>query len=69
MQLLHMFWSTQEVLGEDFKYTWVMVKPDSPMPFMSDVTNEENEEVNIDIAMFEVQVCDDGTLQKPLLAR
>ena len=39
------------------------------MTFMSDVTNEENEEGNSDISMFEVQVCDVGTLQKPLLTR
>ena len=39
------------------------------MPFMSDITNEENEEGNSDIGMFEVQVCDVGTFQKPLLTR
>ena len=38
--LLHMFWSTHEALGEDFKDTWVRVDPNSPMPFISDITNE-----------------------------
>ena len=37
------------------------------MPFMSDATNEEHEEGNSDMGMFEVQVCDVGTLQKPFL--
>ena len=37
MKLLHMYWSTQEALGEDFKETWVAVNPNSPMPFMSDI--------------------------------
>ena len=37
------------------------------MPFMPDITNEENEEGDSDIGMFEVQVCDAGTLQKTLL--
>ena len=40
MQLLHIFWSTQDSLGEYFKEIWVRVKPNSPMPFMSDITNE-----------------------------
>ena len=43
MQLLNTFWSTQEAFGEYFKETWVIVNPNSPMPFMSDITNEENE--------------------------
>ena len=34
MQLLHMFWSTQEALGEEFKETWVIVNPNYLMPFM-----------------------------------
>ena len=42
MQLLQMFWSTQEELGEDFKETWVRVNPTYPMPFMSYTINEEN---------------------------
>ena len=33
---------------------------------MSDITNEEGDS---DIVMFEVQVCDVGTLQKPFLKR
>ena len=33
------------------------------MPFMSDMTNEENYEGSSNIDMFEVQVCDAGTLQ------
>ena len=37
------------------------------MPFMSDITNEENEEGNSDTSMIEVQVCYVGTLYKPLL--
>ena len=67
VQLLHTFWSTQEALGEDFKDTWVRVNLNSLMPFMSDITNEQNEEGNSDIGMFELQLCDVGTLQKPLL--
>ena len=39
------------------------------MPFIPDITNEENEEGNSDIGMFEVKVCDVGTLQKMLLTR
>ena len=69
MQLLHMFWSTQEALGEDFKETWVIVNPNYPIPFMSDTTNEKNEEGDSDIGMFELQVCDVGTFQKPFLTR
>ena len=38
----HVF-PTKEALGEDFKYMWVIVNHNSPMPFMSDITNEENE--------------------------
>ena len=63
------FWLTQEALGEDFKYTRVRVNPNSLVPFMAYITKEENEEGNSDIGMFEVQVCDVGTLQKPLLTR
>ena len=62
MILLHMFWSTQEALGEYSKDTWFIVNPNSAMPFMSDITNEENKEGNSDFGMFEVQVCDVGTL-------
>ena len=39
------------------------------MPFMSETKNEENEEGNSDIGMFEVQVCDFDTTQKPLRTR
>ena len=39
------------------------------MTFMLDIKNEENEEGNSDIGMFEVQVCDVGTLQKLLLTK
>ena len=67
VQLLHTSWSTMETLHEDFKDTWVSVNPNSPMNFMSDITNEENEEGDSDIGMFEVQICDVGTLQKILL--
>ena len=69
MQLLHMFWSTQEGLGEDFKEKWFRGNPNYLMPFMSDITDEENEEGNSDIGMFEVKVCDVGTLHKPSLTR
>ena len=69
MQLLHMFLLTQEALGEDLKQTWVRVNPNSPMTFMSDITNEENEEGDIDIGMFEVQVFGVFTLQKLLMTR
>ena len=72
MQLLHMFWSTQKALGEDFKETWVRVNPNSTIPFISNITNKENEENkdgNSDIGMFEVQVCDVRTLRKLLLTR
>ena len=69
MQLLHTFWSTLGSLGEYFKYTWVRVNQNSPMPFISDTKNEENEEGDSDIGMFEVQVCDVGTLQKLFLTR
>ena len=37
MRFLHMFWSMDEALGEDFKYTWVRVKPNSTITFMSDI--------------------------------
>ena len=67
MQLLHTFCSTQEALGEYFKETWVRVNPNYPMSFMSDIKNEENEEGNSDIGVFEVQVCDVGTLYKPFM--
>ena len=67
--LLHTFWSTQEALGEYFKDIWVRVNPNSPMPFMSDIANEENKQGESDIGIIEVQVCDVGTLQKPLLTR
>ena len=69
MQLLHTFWSKQEALGEDFKETWVRFNPNSPMIFMSDTINEENEDGNSDIGMFEVQVFDVGTVQKLFLMR
>ena len=39
------------------------------MTFMSDITNEENEEGDIDIGMFEVQVFGVFTLQKLLMTR
>ena len=61
MQFLHTFWSTEEALGGYFKEIWVRVNPNSLMPFMSDIKNEENEEGGSDIGMFEVQVCDVGT--------
>ena len=69
MQLLHMFCSIQEAICEKFKETWIRVNPNYLMPFMLEITNEENEESNSDIGMFEVQVCDVGTLKKPLLKR
>ena len=34
----------QEALNEDFKETWVRVNPNAPMPFVENLTNEENEE-------------------------
>ena len=37
------------------------------MPFMSDITNEENEYGDSGNVMIEVQVCDIGTSQKPFL--
>ena len=43
IKLFHMSWSIQESLGEEFKDTWVRFNPNSLMPFMSDITNEENE--------------------------
>ena len=39
MQLFHTFWLTQEALGEKSKETWVIVNPNSLMPFMSDIKN------------------------------
>ena len=69
MKLLHTFWSTQEALDEHFKETWVRVNSNSLMPFMSDITNEENEDGNSNIVMFELQVFDVGTLKKPFLTR
>ena len=39
------------------------------MPFMLDITNEENEEGNSYIGIFEVKVCHVGTLKKPLMTR
>ena len=61
MQLLYTFWSTEESLGEDFKDTWVILNPNAPNNFMSDITNEENEQGNSDNGMIELQVCDIGT--------
>ena len=69
MQLLNTVWSTQEALDEYFKETWVRVNPNSPMPFISDTKNEENEEGESDIGMFEDQVSHVGTLKIPLLTR
>ena len=63
MQLLHTFWSTYEALVEYSKETWARVNPDSPVPFMSDITNEENKESYIDNVMIKAQLCDAGTLQ------
>ena len=40
MQLFHKFLLTQEKIGEDFKETWVRVKQNYLMPFISDITNE-----------------------------
>ena len=40
MQLLQKFWLKEEVLGEYFKEIWVRLNPNSPMPFMTDRTNE-----------------------------
>ena len=40
MKLLHMFWSMEEALGEDFKDAWVRLNLNTPMPFVSDITNE-----------------------------
>ena len=40
MQVLHMFGSIEEVLGEDFKETRFIVNPNATIPFMSDITNE-----------------------------
>ena len=42
MQVFHMCLSTEESLGEYFKFTWVIVNPNYPMPFMSDIINKEN---------------------------
>ena len=42
MQLFYTFWSTQEALGEDFKYAWVRVNPNHLMPFMLNITHEGN---------------------------
>ena len=67
MQILHKLSSTQEALCEDFKDTYVKLNPNSPMPFMLDITNDENDKGDSDIGMFEVQVCDVITLQKPFL--
>ena len=39
MQLLHKFWSTEEALHEEFKETWVRLKPNDSMRLMSDITN------------------------------
>ena len=69
MQLLNTVWSTQEALDEYFKETWVRVNPNSPMPFISDTKNEEKEEGESDIGMFEVQVFGVFTLQKLLMTR
>ena len=44
IQFFHMFFSTDKALGGYFKETWVILNPNSPMPFMSDITNKENEE-------------------------
>ena len=41
MQLLHMFWSMDEALGEDFKETCLRVNPNAAMNFISDITNGE----------------------------
>ena len=41
MKLLNKFWSTQEALGEGFREIWVIVNTNSPMPFMSDITNKK----------------------------
>ena len=68
MQLLHVFWSTREALGEEPKEAWVRVKLNLSMSFISDITNQENEECDSDIDMFEVKVYDVGTLKKILLA-
>ena len=54
MLLLQKFWLTHEALGEDFKERRVRLNPNSPMTFMSDITNKENEEDDIDIGIFEV---------------
>ena len=67
MQLLHMFWSTHEIIGNYFKETWVGVNPNYPMPFMSDITDEQNEEFDSDNRIIELQVCDVGTFKKLLL--
>ena len=40
MQLFHRFFLKQEALGESFKDTWVIVNPNSPMPFLSGITKE-----------------------------
>ena len=69
VQLLHMFWSIQEALDEYFKDTWVRVNPYYPMNFMSDITKEQNKDFDSDNRMIKVQVCNVGTLQKPLLTR
>ena len=41
MLLLQKFWLTHEALGEDFKERRVRLNPNSPMTFMSDITNKE----------------------------
>ena len=59
---MHTIWSTEEAIGEYFKDTWVRLIPNSPIPFMSDITNESNEYGDIDNVMIEVKVCYFGTL-------
>ena len=34
IHLLHTFFSTEEALGEDFKYTWVILNPNYPIHFI-----------------------------------
>ena len=63
MQLLQMFWINQEALGEEFKETWIRLKPNYTVPFMSDIKIEENEQGDSDNNTIKVQVCSVGTLK------
>ena len=66
IQLLHMFWSKHEALGEDSKDTWARVNTNYPITFMLFIKNEEGDS---NIVMIEVQVGNVGTLKWPFLTR